>query len=93
MFVGHWPGRLGPVDDIRRGCVRTTYTYRGCARIGPMCVWNKSLGLFVPCTFARGPELQNSRQGGKAAVVKMNSLFGSMYEYCYAAHPSSPYSS
>lgn len=70
MFVGHWPGRLGPVDDIRRGCVRTAYTYRGCARIGPMCVWNKSLGLFVPRTFARRPELQNSRRGWEGCGSK-----------------------
>lgn len=72
MFVGHWPGRLGHVDDIRRGCIRTADTCRSCARIGPMCAWNKSLGLL--CLLSR----IIVGEGGKAAVVKVKSLFSSM---------------
>lgn len=87
MFVGHWPRRLGHVDDIRRGCTCTADTYRGCARIGPMCVWNKSLGLL--CLLSR-----RVGEGGKAAVVKMKSLFSSMYCTIHlniAMPPLSPY--
>lgn len=79
MFVGHWPGRLGHVDDIRRGGIRTANTCRG---IGPMCVWNKSLGL---CLLSR-----IVGEGGKAAAVKMKSLCSSMYGYFYAPAPLFP---
>lgn len=69
-LVGHWPRRLGPVDDIWRGCTCTTYIYRDCPHIGPMCVWIKSQRLCHLSRIVGG--------GGKAAVVQMKSLSGSM---------------
>ncbi len=66
----------------------------GVAHASAQCAYGiKALDCSYHVPSLGGPSFRIVGGGGKAAVVKMKSLCGSMYEYCYAAHPSSPYSS